>query len=276
MSQQKMVLQPILRLWLGLFSVLLLVSAISAFHGEYWYFGDKQAFYAAKAGEVSVHELYTPAKILFAFIVSTIPPLLWLLLVNRRAPRLLTHTLPSVLLLLAGLLFFFLRPDVIPGGETPVYRYGERERYYQTIRWQKPEPGAWRGTRSEYNVYIEYRDPRGYRKVDNIKNAYTCETHRESRFFTLTTEEDWYPDSYPNILEAPCQAIKDPQAMTEYTRDHAAGFPLRFSKHTSLLRQQYLAGNGTEHENWWVSAPASFVTGALSLSPLHCHHPSTY
>ncbi|MBN0847812.1 hypothetical protein JTL96_36095, partial [Pseudomonas aeruginosa] len=54
-----------------------------------------------------------------------------------------------------------------------------------------------------------------------------------------------------------------------------AGFPLRFSKHTSLLRQQYLAGNGTEHENWWVSAPASFVTGALSLSPLHCHHPST-
>lgn len=142
MSQQKMVLQPILRLWLGLFSVLLLVSAISAFHGEYWYFGDKQAFYAAKAGEVSVHELYTPAKILFAFIVSTIPPLLWLLLVNRRAPRLLTHTLPSVLLLLAGLLFFFLRPDVIPGGETPVYRYGERERYYQTIRWQKPEPGG--------------------------------------------------------------------------------------------------------------------------------------
>ncbi len=53
-----MVLQPILRLWLGLFSGLLLVSAISAFHGEYWYFGDKQAFYAAKAGEVSVHELY--------------------------------------------------------------------------------------------------------------------------------------------------------------------------------------------------------------------------
>jgi hypothetical protein len=92
MSQQKMVLQPILRLWLGLFSGLLLVSAISAFHGEYWYFGDKQAFYAAKAGEVSVHELYTPAKILFAFIVSTIPPLLWLLLVNRRAPRLLTHS----------------------------------------------------------------------------------------------------------------------------------------------------------------------------------------
>ena len=82
MSQQKMVLQPILRLWLGLFSGLLLVSAISAFHGEYWYFGDKQAFYAAKAGEVSVHELYTPAKILFAFIVSTIPPLLWLLLVG--------------------------------------------------------------------------------------------------------------------------------------------------------------------------------------------------
>lgn len=41
MSQQKMVLQPILRLWLGLFSGLLLVSAISAFHGEYWYFGDK-------------------------------------------------------------------------------------------------------------------------------------------------------------------------------------------------------------------------------------------
>ncbi|AXS34573.1 TPA: hypothetical protein ACXG9J_000870 [Klebsiella pneumoniae] len=228
MSQQKMVLQPILRLWLGLFSGLLLLSAISAFHGEYWYFGDKQAFYAAKAGEVSVHELYTPAKILFAFIVSTIPPLLWLLLVNRRAPRLLTHTLPSVLLLLAGLLFFFLRPDVIPGGETPVYRYGERERYYQTIRWQKPEPGAWRGTRSEYNVYIEYRDPRGYRKVDNIKNAYTCETHRESRFFTLTTEEDWYPDSYPNILEAPCQAIKDPQAMTEYTRDHARWFPITF------------------------------------------------
>ncbi|RCU25516.1 hypothetical protein DVA79_20490, partial [Acinetobacter baumannii] len=65
-------------------------------------------------------------------------------------------------------------------------------------------------------------------KVDNIKNAYTCETHRESRFFTLTTEEDWYPDSYPNILEAPCQAIKDPQAMTEYTRDHARWFPITF------------------------------------------------
>ncbi|MGQ4917244.1 hypothetical protein ACNHI8_05855, partial [Klebsiella pneumoniae] len=55
-----------------------------------------------------------------------------------------------------------------------------------------------------------------------------CETHRESRFFTLTTEEDWYPDSYPNILEAPCQAIKDPQAMTEYTRDHARWFPITF------------------------------------------------
>ncbi|CDL07879.1 FIG00731972: hypothetical protein [Klebsiella pneumoniae IS43] len=38
-------MQPILRLWLGLFSGLLLVSAISAFHGEYWYFGDKQAFF---------------------------------------------------------------------------------------------------------------------------------------------------------------------------------------------------------------------------------------
>ncbi|MCA1910423.1 MAG: hypothetical protein LDL45_00630, partial [Klebsiella quasipneumoniae] len=68
MSQQKIVLQPLLRVWLGLFSGLLLVSAISAFHGEYWYFGDKQALYAAKAGEVSVHELYTPAKILFAVI----------------------------------------------------------------------------------------------------------------------------------------------------------------------------------------------------------------
>ncbi|HFT3703352.1 TPA: hypothetical protein ACHV7K_000738 [Klebsiella quasipneumoniae] len=228
MSQQKLVLQPLLRVWLGLFSGLLLVSAISAFHGEYWYFGDKQALYAAKAGEVSVHELYTPAKILFAVIVSLIPPLLWLLLVNRRAPRMLTHTLPPVLLLLAGLLFFFLRPDVIPGGETTVYRYGQRERYYQTIRWQKPGPGAWRGTRSEYKVYIEYRDPKGYRKADNIKNAYTCETHRESRFFTLTTEEDWYPDAYPNILDAPCQAIKDPQAMTEYTRDHARWFPIMF------------------------------------------------
>ncbi len=62
MSQQKMVLQPILRLWLGLFSGLLLVSAISAFHGEYWYFGDKQAFYAAKAGEVSVHETLYAGK----------------------------------------------------------------------------------------------------------------------------------------------------------------------------------------------------------------------
>ncbi|MBX9242811.1 hypothetical protein K6310_26725, partial [Klebsiella pneumoniae] len=108
------------------------------------------------------------------------------------------------------------------------YRYGERERYYQTVRWQKPEPGAWRGTRSEYKVYIEYRDPRGYREADNIKNAYTCETHRESRFLTLTTEEDWYPDAYPNILDAPCQAIKDPQAMTEYTRDHARWFPIMF------------------------------------------------
>ncbi|MDV0652358.1 hypothetical protein RZP13_23315, partial [Klebsiella quasipneumoniae subsp. similipneumoniae] len=44
----------------------------------------------------------------------------------------------------------------------------------------------------------------------------------------LTTEEDWYPDEYPNILEAPCQAIKDPQAMTEYTRDHARWFPIIF------------------------------------------------
>ncbi|HBR1559283.1 hypothetical protein I6L73_13455 [Klebsiella quasipneumoniae] len=172
MSQQKIVLQPLLRVWLGLFSGLLLV--------------------------------------------------------NRRAPRPLTHLLPPLLLLLAGLAFFFLRPDVIPGGETTVYRYGERERYYQTVRWQKPEPGAWRGTRSEYKVYIEYRDPKGYRKADNIKNAYTCETHRESRFFTLTTEEDWYPDAYPNILDAPCQAIKDPQAMTEYTRDHARWFPIMF------------------------------------------------
>ena len=67
------------------------MSAISAFHGEYWYFGDKQALYAAKAGEVSVHELYTPAKILFAVIISLIPPLLWLLLVNRLPQRPLTH-----------------------------------------------------------------------------------------------------------------------------------------------------------------------------------------
>lgn len=119
MSQQKMVLQPLLRVWLGLFSGLLLVSAISGFHGEYWYFGDKQALYAAKAGEVSVHELYTPAKILFAIIVSLIPPLLWLLLVNRLPQRPLTHLLPPLLLLLAGLAFFFLRPDVIPGGRPP-------------------------------------------------------------------------------------------------------------------------------------------------------------
>jgi hypothetical protein len=39
---------------------------------------------------------------------------------------------------LAGLCFFFLKPDLIPGGETTVYRYGERECYYQTVRWQKP------------------------------------------------------------------------------------------------------------------------------------------
>ncbi|VTO23794.1 Uncharacterised protein [Klebsiella variicola] len=80
-----------------------------------------------------MHELYTPAKILFAFIVSTIPPLLWLLLVNRRAPRLLTHILPPVLLLLAGLCFL---PETRRDSrrETPVYRYGERERYYQTVR----------------------------------------------------------------------------------------------------------------------------------------------
>ncbi len=80
---------------------------------------------------------------------------------------------------------------------------------------------------SKSSIYST-KPPGGYRKVDNIKNAYTCETHRESRFFTLTTEEDWYPDSYPNILEAPCQAIKDPQAMTEYTRDHARWFPITF------------------------------------------------
>jgi hypothetical protein len=36
-----------------------------------------------------------------------------------------------LLMLLAGLMFFFLKPDLIPGGETTVYRYGERECYYQ-------------------------------------------------------------------------------------------------------------------------------------------------
>ncbi len=84
----------------------------------------------------------------------------------------LTHILPPVLLLLAGLVFFFLRPDVIPGGGDPVYRYGERERYYQTVRWQKPEPGAWRGTRSEYKVYIEYRDPGDIAKPTILKRLY--------------------------------------------------------------------------------------------------------
>jgi hypothetical protein len=47
-------------------------------------------------------------------LIAEIPALLWLLLVNRRAPRLLTHTLPPVLLLLAGLMFFFLRTGTPP------------------------------------------------------------------------------------------------------------------------------------------------------------------
>ena len=115
---------------------------------------------------------------------------------------------------------------MIPGGETPVYRYGERERYYQTIRWQKPEP-ARGGVTALSTTCISNIVIRGYRKVDNIKTPIPVKP-TGSLAFTLTTEEDWYPDSYPNILEAPCRAIKDPRAMTEYTRDHARWFPITF------------------------------------------------
>ncbi len=164
----------------------------------------------------------------FAFIVSTIPPLLWLLLVNRRAPRLLTHILPPVLLLLAGLVFFFLRPDVIPGGRplsiatasgsATTRRSAGRNR----SRARGGVPAL--STKCISNIAI----PRDIAKPTILKTPIPVKPTVSLAFFTLTTEEDWYPDAYPNILEAPCQAIKDPQAMTEYTRDHARWFPIMF------------------------------------------------
>ncbi len=45
-------------------------------------------------------------------------------------------------------------------------------------------------------------------------------------------------------------------------------------KHISPLRQPGFVDKGGAGDSWRVP-PASFVTGALSLSPLHCQHPPT-
>jgi hypothetical protein len=120
------------------------------------------------------------------------------------------------------------------------------------------EPDNYFESRSHYETYIEYRDPYGFRRIDNIKNAYHCEQTRETVFLTLYISQRWFPKGKPDVLEAQCQKITDANTLTEAVLAKAYWFLCTLNLRGAAV------------------APASFVTGALFLSPLHCHHPFTY
>lgn len=226
MNNKKVILNPILRIWLAIFAIIIFISVLSAFNGERWHFNKTVDYFKAATGNVTTHELYTPAKIFFAMIFSFAPPLLWLLVVNKRKLMAVTHGVIPLIFFLLSIVFFFLKPEVIPGGETTTYRYGAHSLYYEKIRWQKMSADNYISTKSEYKTFLEYKDPRGYREPENIKNAYVCETERETIFFTLVINKTWFPDDYPNIIDAHCTQIKDIRSLSEYTLSSARWFPI--------------------------------------------------
>lgn len=106
MNNKKVILNPILRIWLAIFAIIIFISVLSAFNGERWHFNKTVDYFKAATGDVTTHELYTPAKIFFALIFSFAPPLLWLLVVNKRKLMAVTHgVIPLVFFLLS---IFFL------------------------------------------------------------------------------------------------------------------------------------------------------------------------
>ncbi|HDS6593504.1 hypothetical protein ABLV17_23245 [Klebsiella sp. CN_Kp091] len=227
MNNKETILKPALRVWLALFGVIVLASVLSAINGKHLYLGNRVDFLLAETGEVIINELYSPAKVFFALIASFIPPILWLLFLNNKPQRPFFSIILPLLLFLSGLLFFFLKPQIIPGEETTAYRYGLSDLNYQTIRWQKMVPGKFIDTHSKFQIFLEYLDLMAGETSDNIKNAYICETERETQFYTLTINQRWLPDKYPHILDAHCSQIKEINSLTESTLSQAHWFLTR-------------------------------------------------
>lgn len=117
MNNKKVILNPILRIWLAIFAIIIFISVLSAFNGERWHFNKTVDYFKAATGDVTTHELYTPAKIFFALIFSFAPPLLWLLVVNKRKLMAVTHGVIPLIFFLLSIVFSFSNRKLFPVGK---------------------------------------------------------------------------------------------------------------------------------------------------------------
>ncbi|WDC45591.1 hypothetical protein [Klebsiella grimontii] len=55
MNNKKVILNPILRIWLAIFSIIIFISVLSAFNGERWHFNKTVDYFKAATGDVTTH-----------------------------------------------------------------------------------------------------------------------------------------------------------------------------------------------------------------------------
>ncbi|MDE4644957.1 hypothetical protein [Klebsiella quasipneumoniae] len=212
-------------LYLALTGITGLVYGLCSLSGETLHSPFEISSYDAVAGDLIEHSLYTFYKPFVAILCSLVIPLIWLLSTRKTTHRKLRHPVIPVMLSLLIFIFFGLFPGVIPGGDTTRYRYFLHDKHYLSIVWASMDPDNYFESRSHYETYIEYRDPYGFRRIDNIKNAYHCEQTRETVFLTLYISQRWFPKGKPDVLEAQCQKITDANTLTEAVLAKAYWFP---------------------------------------------------
>ena len=218
--------EKMLRICLLLLGVTGIISGLCALGGETLELTPEASTIDAVTGDIVEHDIYTHSKIFFALLCSLAVPLLWLLAIRKTKHLTMQNPAFPVLFFIIFLVFFFLKPEVIPGGETTRYRYYAYMLYSKRIVWAPMDPENHFESRSKYQTYLEYKDPQGYMKVDNIKNAYRCERTRETVFLTLFISELWFPNKYTNIMDANCTQIKDINSLSKDMISDAHWFPM--------------------------------------------------
>ncbi|MFZ8590077.1 hypothetical protein ACO1Y2_25345 [Klebsiella quasipneumoniae subsp. similipneumoniae] len=154
-------------LYLALTGITGLVYGLCSLSGETLHSPFEISSYDAVAGDLIEHSLYIFYKPFVAILCSLVIPLIWLLSTRKSTHRKLRHPVIPVMLSLLIFIFFGLFPGVIPGGETTRYRYFLHDKHYLSIVWASMEPDNYFESRSHYETYIEYRDPYGFRRIDN-------------------------------------------------------------------------------------------------------------
>ncbi|EOV8480668.1 hypothetical protein ACOSHH_000917 [Klebsiella aerogenes] len=201
-----------------------LLLRIFTLRGETMHFSEV-SMYDAVAGDVIEHSIYTSYKIFIAVLCSFAAALIWLLAIRKKNCKWVHNPVIPIMIFFITSLLFMLLPNVIPGGETTCYRYYVSDRYYLSIVWAKIDPDRKFEVKSRYDTYIEYKDPYGYQRIDNIKNAYHCERNRDTIFLTLYISQQWSPQNNPDTLENHCTKIIDTSSLSESTIQDAYWFP---------------------------------------------------